>query len=75
MRLFFTASTLLLLAGSALAQLFPAQRALHFGVPGKNASYDYIVLGGGTAGNAIGTSCGAPIHELKTLRSDISQFL
>lgn len=37
----------------------PAHAAQHtlggnsFGVPGKNASYDYVVLGGGTAGNAI----------------------
>lgn len=24
-----------------------------FGIPGMNATYDYIVVGGGTAGNAI----------------------
>lgn len=24
-----------------------------FGIPGQNATYDYIVIGGGTAGNAI----------------------
>ena len=26
-----------------------------FGVPGQNASYDYVVIGGGTAGNTIAT--------------------
>ena len=42
------------------ADLFETFRAVdllgsHFGVPGFNASFDYVIIGGGTAGLAIAT--------------------
>ncbi|KAL9110297.1 MAG: hypothetical protein Q9227_005204 [Pyrenula ochraceoflavens] len=45
---------------SLAADLFETFRAVdllgsHFGVPGVNATFDYVVIGGGTAGLAIAT--------------------
>ncbi|PYI06947.1 alcohol oxidase [Aspergillus sclerotiicarbonarius CBS 121057] len=44
------------LAGSATAVLdHPPPLGSSFGVPGKNATFDYIVVGGGTAGLTLAT--------------------
>lgn len=50
-----------LISGLALAfAAIPAASAYQlwssaFGIPGLNATYDYVVVGGGTAGNTIAT--------------------
>lgn len=48
------AGSLLAFAGSASAAGYLSY-ASQFGIPGRNASYDYVVVGGGTAGLAIAT--------------------
>lgn len=42
---------LALAAGSAFAQSFTTGDS--FGIPGQNASYDYVIVGGGTGGLTI----------------------
>ena len=40
------------------APLFGGQSILfsnHFGIPGENATYDYVIIGGGTAGLTLAT--------------------
>ena len=40
------------------APLFGGQTIIfsnHFGLPGENATYDYVIIGGGTAGLALAT--------------------
>jgi len=40
------------------ASLFGGQTILfsnHFGTPGENATYDYVIIGGGTAGLTLAT--------------------
>jgi choline dehydrogenase len=46
----FSFLSVLLIASSTAAQQLLGN---HFGVPGSNATYDYIVVGGGTAGLAV----------------------
>lgn len=45
----------LLAIGTAVAQVWPDGQLYgnSFGIPGVNATYDYVVVGGGTAGLAI----------------------
>lgn len=50
MRFITGASLALTLASTAEARKLWSSS---FGIPGVNATYDYIVVGGGTAGNAI----------------------
>lgn len=46
-----------LAAGTAVAQVWPDGQLYgnSFGIPGVNATYDYVIVGGGTAGLAIAT--------------------
>lgn len=47
-------TTILALAVSAVVAQSPLDSfATSFGTPGKNASYDYVIVGGGTGGLAI----------------------
>jgi len=47
-------TTILALAATAVLAQNPFDSlATSFGTPGKNASYDYVIVGGGTGGLAI----------------------
>ena len=50
-----TAATLIAISTSSSAQLL--QNSLpsgsSFGIAGQNASFDYVIVGGGTAGNTL----------------------
>ncbi|KAM0723450.1 hypothetical protein Q7P37_000436 [Cladosporium fusiforme] len=48
-----TSLTLLALAANTALAFDEFTTGDHFGVPGQNASYDYVVIGGGTGGNTI----------------------
>lgn len=54
MRVKQVAGILLAVADTASASGYLSY-ASQFGVPGRNASYDYVIIGGGTAGLAIAT--------------------
>jgi len=45
--------SVLALAAQAVSALNAFESGNSFGVPGKNASYDYVIVGGGTGGLTI----------------------
>ena len=45
--------TVLALAAQAASALNSFESGDSFGIPGKNASYDYVIVGGGTGGLTI----------------------
>lgn len=46
---------LLCLSGSAQANPWNRPSGSSFGIPGRNATFDYIIIGGGTAGLTVAT--------------------
>lgn len=53
--MFVQAVAILALSGSSLGQLVHNQLPLgsSFGLAGQNATYDYVIVGAGTAGSAL----------------------
>lgn len=49
------ALAVLALSGGSLGQFFHNQLPIgsSFGLAGQNATYDYVIVGGGTAGNTL----------------------
>lgn len=47
------ASRLVLVASAPGRQTLSRPVGTHYGIPGQNRTFDYVVVGGGTAGNAL----------------------